>query len=202
MGRPKRPKPTTPTGGDSPPDGVVAPSPCSLEELIERNARAIWRYYWVRLGGNENQVDDLMQEFCLQATRSRVPDEDGTDRQDRWLFGLARNVLRRHWRTLIRRRNNIPTVSGDDALALVDRIDQSTLPAEDLHRREVRQALMEAVTDLPGDEQELIFRHYFDGWSQQRLAEELGLTPRAVEGRLYRVRRALREKLRHLHDES
>ena len=54
------------------------------------------------------------------------------------------------------------------------------------------------MTDLSSAEQELIVAHYFQEESQANLAARLGISVRAVEGRLYRARRALREKLRNL----
>ena len=58
--------------------------------------------------------------------------------------------------------------------------------------------LLLAITELTSEEQELIVGHYFHGRSHDELAAECGLSPRAIEGRLYRARRALREKLWHL----
>ena len=42
----------------------------------------------------------------------------------------------------------------------------------------------------------MIRRHYIDGWSQQKLAEERRISVKAVESKLAR----LRKRLRHLLD--
>jgi DNA-directed RNA polymerase specialized sigma24 family protein len=54
---------------------------------------------------------------------------------------------------------------------------------------------------LATDDQNLILQHYFDSRSQSDIAKTMGITLRAVEGRLYRARQALRDRLQHLEDE-
>ena len=54
------------------------------------------------------------------------------------------------------------------------------------------------LATLSSDEQEGLIGFCFDGRPHVELAEMLGITGRAVEGRLYRARLALRRKLSHL----
>ncbi len=171
-----------------------------LADAVERNAQGLWRFLLVRVGGDENLAEDVLQETCLQAARSATS-IDRPEHLDAWLFGVARNVLRRHWRTLKRRRRNLPEVQVETAAELADQMDTLSLPADQLERREVHEQVMLALTSLPVDDQNLIFRYYFDGQSQTDIAAGLQVSPRAVEGKLYRARQALREKLRHLEKE-
>jgi RNA polymerase sigma factor (sigma-70 family) len=170
-----------------------------LWHALERNARSLWRFLLVRVGGDNNLAEELMQETCLQAARSDPPEDDG--RCDAWLFGVARNVLRRHWRTITRRRRNLPEVRTDLAAELGTLLDAAPMPGDCLERQEVWEQLWLALTALPADDQELIVQHYFDGRAQTDLAAERNTSARAIEGRLYRARQALREKLQHLEDE-
>lgn len=191
--------------GAEPPGGPSESAVCAgaelLAEALQRNARGLWRFLSVRVGGDENLAEELMQELCLQAVRTRTAAGRTAEHVDAWLFGVARNVLRRHWRTLTRRRRNLPEVRVDIGRELADRMDQAPLPGEYLQRREVQEQLLLALTALPTEDQNLILEHYFDGRSQVEIAAKSGLTPRAVEGRLYRARQALRERLRHLEEE-
>ena len=57
-----------------------------------------------------------------------------------------------------------------------------------------------AITDLPAAGQEAIARYYFAGQTLEQIGEAFGATARGVEGRLYRARAALRDKLRHFAD--
>lgn len=141
-----------------------------------------------------------MQELCLQASRTGAG-VDRTEHIDAWLFGVARNVLRRHWRTITRRRRNLPEARLDVGTELADMLDGEPLPNDYIERREVRQQVLLALTALPTDDQNLILQHYFDGQSQADIAAALDVSVRAIEGRLYRARQTLRERLRHLEDE-
>ena len=52
-----------------------------------------------------------------------------------------------------------------------------------------------ALAALPVQERDLFYRKYYYCQSTAQMAAELGLTERAVEGRLYRLRQGLRQKL-------
>ncbi len=165
-----------------------------LASALERNAQSLWRFFQYRVSGDSMLAEDLMQELCLQATRSNLPDGE-PDRIDAWLFGVARNVLRRHWRTITRRRNSLPEVRADLSAELGQMLDREPMPQDMLEKKETQEQLMLALTALPGGDQDLILQHYFDGRSQSEIAQQMGLSARAVEGRLYRARQALRNKL-------
>ena len=61
--------------------------------------------------------------------------------------------------------------------------------------KERRERLQAALTALSARDRNLIYRKYYYLQSTARMAAELGLTERAVEGRLYRIRQKLQKKL-------
>ena len=163
-----------------------------IEGLFFRNSSGLWRFF-LRRSGDETHAEDLMQELCLQLARTEVPEGD-SDLHDAWLFGVARNVWRNFLRGMVRRRNNIPLASGD-GLELVERIENGVRPEDELDCEESRRELMMAITALPGIDQEIIRMHYFEGLCQKDIASAMDMSERAVEGRLYRARQALKAKL-------
>jgi RNA polymerase sigma-70 factor, ECF subfamily len=167
----------------------------SMDAAFDRCSRAIYRYIVVRVG-DAHVADDLMQQLWLQARtgRSDVPPEH----HEFWLRGIAKNLVRGHWRREKRRATRV--VSADPGLAaeLAERMGREPLPAECLENREVQAQLLLAITELEAEEQELIIGHYFLGKAHADLARDCGMSLRAVEGRLYRARRQLREKLKRL----
>ena len=62
-------------------------------------------------------------------------------------------------------------------------------------RKERQQALAQAVGRLSERDQILFFRKYYYYQSTAQIAAETGLSERAVEGRLYRLRQRLRTLL-------
>jgi len=168
-----------------------------LEAAFDRCSRGLYRYVAVRVGGDTHVADDLMQQLWLQVNRDgqaacHVPDEE----LEYWLKAVLRNLLRARWRQ--QQQRSAAGVQNERQLAseLAERIETEELPPDALQRREVHAQLLHALTDLSSEEQALIIGQYFQERSQEELARELNVSVRAVEGRLYRARLALRQKLR------
>ena len=62
-------------------------------------------------------------------------------------------------------------------------------------RREREQELLEALGRLLPEERLLFYRKYYYLQTTARIAAELGMTERAVEGKLYRLKKRLRKSL-------
>jgi RNA polymerase sigma-70 factor (ECF subfamily) len=174
---------------------AVADAAVGLDVAFDRCSRSIYRYIVVRVG-DAHLADDLMQQLWLQArtAAAAVPDHE----IEFWLWGVARNLVRTHWRQQARRPRILPQADPRLAGELAERIASEELPPEAVDGREVRDQLLLAITELGGADQELIVEHYFHDRSHAELAADYGLSVRGVEGRLYRARQALREKLRNL----
>lgn len=167
-----------------------------IHQTWQQCCQSFCRYFTVRTGGDTHLVDDLMQQLWLRS-RLKAGDLRNTEAEP-WLWRIAQNLLREH-----RRRRNgrlEQRVVCDPALghALAVQFDTEDMPAEALARREVRDQVLLALTSLRSEEQELLVMHYFEERSQVELAEALAISRRAVEGRLYRARQSLRDKLKHL----
>lgn len=60
---------------------------------------------------------------------------------------------------------------------------------------ELRDELEKALLDLDEPDRSLVQSHYIDGWSQQTLANQRKVSVKAIESRLARLRKRLRETL-------
>ena len=155
---------------------------------------ALYRFILVRVGFDESAAEDVLQQTAEAALRSAARAPAGA--VEPWLWGVARNHLRRHWRE--RGACPLPDAeSGRRALELLE----GQCPREALQHRESRHALLWAIASLPADEQRLLYAFYRRGRTQAEIAAELGCTQKAVEMRLYRVREGLREALRSCGEE-
>src|SRR6201999_41464 len=80
-------------------DLTIAGSPMDSEEFAafyERSARPLWAYL-ARVSGDPALADDLMQESFVRFLCAAAP-EDGDGNSRRYLFRIASNLLRDHWR--------------------------------------------------------------------------------------------------------
>lgn len=130
------------------------------------------------------------REECLSEAAMRVWDGIGGYDPDRgswtaWLTAVTRNTA------LNRLRKNR---RGTEELSEHTPATEPP-PEEALLERELREELRQAIARLPEKDLRLFYRKYYYMQSTEQIAAELGLTPRAVEGRLYRIRERLRKQL-------
>ena len=102
-----------------------------------------------------------------------------------WLTSLTRHAALNHARRISRH-------GGAEALS-EDPPSPELTPEEVLLRQERQTALQAALEQLSAGERLLFYRKYYYLPSTAQIALELGLTERAVEGRLYRLKRQLRK---------
>lgn len=170
-----------------------------LDATWKRCRMSFYRFFSVRAGGDEHLVDDLMQQLWLRASvaddRRRAADAEP------WLWTIAQNLLRergrREGKLVVKLRAN-----PDLVRQIVREFDSAPAPLELLMQREVQQQLLLALTHLGSADQELLIGRYFEHRSHVELARGLGISERAVEGRLFRARAQLRQELVNLGSEE
>jgi RNA polymerase sigma-70 factor (ECF subfamily) len=168
-----------------------------LRGVFEHTADGLYRYILFRVGGDRHVADDLLQQTCCEAARHRQPPVRHDD-CEAWLRGIARNLVRQHWRRRAGTPRRLPLDDAGRAATLVDDMESRPLPIDSLIRQEAADQLLLAITALNAADQDLIFGFYFNGRSQAAIARELGVTEKCIESRLYRARGRLRDALRNL----
>jgi RNA polymerase sigma factor (sigma-70 family) len=155
--------------------------------LYERHAPAVFRYLARRAG--PPAAEDLLSEVFIAAVSasSRVVAHDSGSALP-WLYGIALNVLRRHFREQQPGQGAARDL-GMDWDAVDDRLDAWA------ERRRLRAAL----AGLSESDRELLLLVAWEGLTHAEAAAALGISPVAARSRLHRARmRALKalQKLR------
>jgi len=166
-----------------------------LREAFRECAEALYRFILVRVAGNCDAADEILQEVCFEAARHRRPPAEQADFAA-WFAGIARNRIRKYWREQRQSRVRRPQEDPRLARQLAERLDSEDLPLDAVIAEESITQLMLALTGLLPQEQSVLIAFYFDGRSSAEIAAEWNITPKSVEGRLYRARCRLREALR------
>jgi len=146
--------------------------------------------------GERQAVDEVIQEVSLAAVAQRTPLSDPS-KVAAWLYKLAvRQAL-----IYRRRRGRQHKLAGRYAHWLDARsgLHCDADPLDWLLRDERRQLVVAALEQLPLRDAEILLLKYTENWSYRELAEHLGTSPSAVEARLHRVRRRLRDLLANTH---
>lgn len=104
-----------------------------------------------------------------------------------WLTAITRNTARNYHRSAQNRRDTQAIPEGTPA--------PDASPEEAILQAERSAALHDALARLGQNDRALFYRKYYYLQSTAQIAAELGMTVRAVEGRLYRLKKQLRKML-------
>ncbi len=154
-------------------------------------------------GVTPDAVDDVVQETLVEAWR-HLDHLQTPERFDAWLNGICHNVSLRWNRThttLLQRQESLSTLltaeqgmsSGHTELDIPDLL--AIDPAEELSRQDLATLLDRAMGYLPSTTRKALELHYLAEMPQNETALQLGLTINALEVRLHRARRQLRQVL-------
>lgn len=152
--------------------------------------------HWIRsvvygVTGRPDWVDDITQQVWAQVWE-RLASLDDPQRLRPWLYRVARNAAIDAGQA--RRRQRDREVELADGVAEAAR-DIGPSPPAAVVAGETRTTLLQAVQALPAPYREPFVLRHLEDWSYARIADVLGLTAEAVETRLVRARRLLRDML-------
>lgn len=168
----------------------------SFRIFYDRTARPLWSYLY-RVSGNGALADDLMQESYYRLLRKRVP-ELNQDYLKNYLFRIATNLLRDHWRkgkneralrTHQRPYDFEQERSGDL---------QTETPSPEQSERSIQQRsdMKRALERLKPREREILWLAYVEGSSHREISEIVQLKEGSIRPLLFRARRKLASFLR------
>lgn len=135
--------------------------------------------------------DEREREECFSDVIMRAMEKIGTYSEEKgslksWLSVLTRNTALNRARKL-RREPDTESISENTA--------SEDNPEEELIRKETLKSLERAVSNLSERDKALFYRRFYYCQSVSQIAAETGMTQRAAEGRLYRLKKKLRKEL-------
>jgi RNA polymerase sigma factor (sigma-70 family) len=164
----------------------------ALNELIRKYQVPLFGFI-CRYTGDEEAARDILQEtfvrlyFGIRRFKPRA-------KFATWLYAIAVNLCRDYARSR-QRRQSYSTESLDvgDLHRKVPSADRD--PAADAASRERMAVLQKAIEELPHDLRTALLLFAVERHSQWECAELLGISPKAVETRVYRARKILWKKI-------
>jgi RNA polymerase sigma-70 factor, ECF subfamily len=169
----------------------------AFEALVLKYQDRIFRLIQRMVGGSD-AADDLAQEVFIRAYRS-IGDFKGESSLYTWLYKIALNLCRNHYRTRGRRPVHEELEEGDGATGLEA---GGGSPEDEVFRREFWQQLRRGLDELPDEQREAVVFCDLEGMSYEEMAEVMGVPIGTVRSRIYRGRRALQERLAAFHAAS
>jgi RNA polymerase sigma-70 factor (ECF subfamily) len=146
---------------------------------------------------NETEAEDGAQEAVISAYR-HLGSFRGDAKFSTWLTMIAINEGRKRLRKAKGRAEDsideqIEELEGDYTPAPLT--DWREIPLEALERKELREALRVAVTELPDIYRQVFALRDLEEMNTEEAAEALGITTSAVKVRLHRARIMLQKRL-------
>jgi RNA polymerase sigma-70 factor (ECF subfamily) len=149
-----------------------------FERLFESQFDSLYGFLARRVG--PQLARDLAAETFTRAFAARRRFDRSRGEPRPWLFGIAQNLLRRHYRDEERR------------LRALARLDVPSVGAAPDDPR-----LAAALAMLTTDERDVLLLFAWADFSYEEIAAALGLPLGTVRSRLHRARRSLRSALTH-----
>jgi RNA polymerase sigma-70 factor, ECF subfamily len=153
--------------------------------FYERSARPLWAYL-VRVSSDGALAEDLMQEsyvrfLCAEHAPSLAADGEVAARL--YLFRIATNLLRDHWRR--------------PSAASIEEISEEFFAATSGEAEAESRALLgPALKQMKPRERQLLWLAHAEGYSHREIAEVTGLAAASIRLLLFRARRKIAKLLR------
>ncbi len=161
--------------------------PAAFAGIYERYATTIYRYALRRVGPTEAEA--LMAETFRIAFEQRATFDSARPLARPWLYGIATNLVARHYRTESRHRRAMARLDVGDAATAdgSDRVIDAVVAARLLPD------VVEAINGLPEAERDALLLHVWEGLPYDEVATAVGVPIGTVRSRINRARTKLRE---------
>ncbi len=171
----------------------------------------IWNNYYPRLTvylrrafgiTHREEVEELVQEILLKVYRN-------LDRYDKkhalstWIYRIARNCSIDYLRKRDPRGRKILQYGSDEGVGIPMEVRQKNnsrvdLVAEDLLKKEEREAVRRALESLHREDRSIIFLRYYEEMSYREIGKILKIPEGTVKSRCHRIRGELRILLKEV----
>lgn len=150
------------------------------------NVKRVYRFLYYRLAGNKERAEDLTQDVFLKALAA-FDSYDPEISEVSWIITIARNHL------INQLQKDRPTIDVDELEeTLWDRNDL----AEAMRLSFDERRLLQAITQLPSEDAEVVRLKYLEGWSYEEIAQKMKKTAGSLRIQAHRALKELKRILK------
>ncbi len=160
-------------------------------KLVRRYESRVYNYC-LRMCGSSNDAMDLMQEVFLAVYRN-LPNFRGQSQFITWLFRIAANKST-DW---LRGRHRIPTHNAIQ-VEPEHKISEES-PHHQLQTEQSNAQIQHSLAVLPDDQRLVIELKFFQHFTFEEIAHQLGISPNTAKTRLYAALNKLKGQLEVQH---
>ncbi len=164
----------------------------ALAEIYNRYARLVFSLAF-KILNDRSSAEEVVQEVFVKVWRRARDYHDERGKFSSWLTGIAHH----HAIDELRRRRVRPSAAGDESAA-ADVMDDGPAPIDRAMQSLEHRRIVDALCAIPPEQRRAIELAYFDGYTQQEIAERLSAPLGTIKTRM----RLGMQKLKTLLDET
>lgn len=164
----------------------------ALELLYDRYERVIYSFAY-QIVKDSMAAEEVMQELFLRLWKNAGQIDFGKGKLLTWMFAVTRNLAIDYLR---KRDARLPRQSGDSG-NLEQVQDHSTLTEDLVELQMAGEQIREALLGLSRDQQQVMDMIYYQGYTQQEVAQLAAIPLGTVKGRVRLAMKQLHKSLRH-----
>lgn len=142
-----------------------------------------------RMGGDQKAAEEVFSRTIVAAWKGWSTFENKSS-YFTWLCRIGLNKIADYYREQVNERSRFvsPTLSSWANVK-----DENLLPEEKLVLQELQGTVKECLDLLPEEKRKLLYLRFWQQLTMQKIAQILGVSVRAAEGKVYRAKLAFRE---------
>ncbi len=167
--------------------------------LFESSRNKIY-YFSLQVLGNPTYADEVAQETLLRVVEN-IDTLKSRDKFNQWLFGIARNIIKDHFKTSRNQPLSIDYMIESGLKEPLDSKDDKSIE-DKIIKKEDTSFLLRALQTLPYKRYAPLFLSYIEGKSYKEIGELLGMTLYQVKNAIHRGKMELRVAFEELSGEQ
>ena len=155
-----------------------------FDTLYKKFSSPLFKFIAKRLGKDQTAVEEVFEETVVAGWRGFKTFKHKSS-YFTWLCRISLNKISDYYRDQVNEKSKI-IVPLIDSLTYIDEGNLS--PEESLALKELRSSVNNCLNLLPYEKRQLLWFRYWKDYSYRQIGKILGISERAVEGRLYRAK--------------
>jgi RNA polymerase sigma-70 factor (ECF subfamily) len=157
-----------------------------FKDLYRQFSNPLFKFIAKRLRKDQTAVEEVFEETVVAGWKGYKTFRHKSS-YFTWLCRIALNKIADYYHDQVHKNSRI-IVPLIDSLTDIDTKHLS--PEESLALKELRASVNDCLNLLPYEKRRLLWFRYWKDYSYDQIAKILGLSERAVEGRIYRAKEA------------
>lgn len=161
----------------------------NFASLYKNFALPLTKFLAKRIGADHEAMEEVFSQTIIAAWKGWRTFEHKSS-YFTWICRIALNKMADYYREQVNEKSRL-VVPALDILSNIP--DKNLSPDERLALDQLREAVKECLNLLPEEKRQLLYLRFWQDLTVAKIAEILGVSERAAEGKLYRAKLAFRK---------